>query len=845
MNGNPRRVGTSPDTPAMRPEPREGRPYLSSPSIPGPAARPTVVALALVLVISPQLFGGVFPWAVAATCVMAGVAAVIASRRIELVGGSRDASLLDWMMVVALAWTGLQLLPLPSSLVALLVPESLAAWQSNAPLYDERARSWIPMSLDPGATRLEIAKGTSIVAVFLTARLFAASHQRVRALKAVAASAIALAVVAFAHKAAGATRVFGVYEPVYASTRLLAPLMNENHLGGFMVLTSPILVGLAVDADTIERRIRWALGASICALAGVLSFSRGALLGLAIGMGVFVVVFAWRLGRSHRSILQSRVIPILTLGCLGIAILAIALDGSGLARELSHRHNIAPKFGAAVAAVDLIASHPIAGVGRGAFSAAFVDKLGTEKRYFHPENLPVQWTSEWGIPIALALLVVVVWSIWRGFRLKRSNAHLGGLAGLVGIGTQNLVDFSLEIVGVAVVAAAVLGAVSDSVRVGFDAPLRKLCFAAGLSCFVGAVLGASVHGGDVFTLERRALDALEREDHDEVRDLVRRGLALHHSEPIFALVGAEVAVREGDANAGRWINRAQGLAPLWSAPHLLAARWLFSLGEEDQALIEIREAEALLPGSARTTICDLLRERRDPAIALRAAPEGPAGAKLLDRAAQCLPLQSLVAIEIDEGARRLDPDLVGPATRQARRLFASKRPLEAAALLSSLPTLDVRARTTLAEAYLSAGDLEAAARAIAPELGHREAPSGALRVAASIYLALGDENELRAVAARLRGQTRGKAKALAEVELFLGSLYEADGRHAHALKAYEASNRALESRKAMVAIARVAEAMGNRERALLTYKRLCRADGDEGAACASAEALQKPAQIEP
>jgi hypothetical protein len=776
---------------------------------------------------------------------MAGVAAVIASRRIELIGERRDTRLLDWMMLVALAWTGLQLLPLPSSLVALLVPESVAAWELNAPLYDEAVRSWIPMTLDPGATRLEIAKGSAIVAVFLTARVFAASHQRVRALKAVAASAIALALVAFAHKAAGASHVFGVYEPVYASTRLLAPLMNENHLGGFMVLSSPILLGLAVDAETIEARMKWALGASICALAGVLSFSRGALLGLAIGMGVFVVVFAVRLGRSHRPILQSRVIRALTLGSLGIALVAIALDGSGLGHELSHRHNLAPKFGAVAAAGELIASHPIAGVGRGAFSAAFVDELGTEKRYFHPENLPVQWTSEWGIPIALGLLTVIVWSIGRGFRLRRGNAHLGGLAGLVGIGTQNLVDFSLEIVGVAVVAAAVLGAVSDSVRVRFDLPLRKLCFAAGLSCFAGAVLGASLHGGDVFTLERRALDALEREDHDEVRELVRRGLALHHSEPIFALVGAEVAVREGDANAGRWINRAQGLAPLWSAPHLLAARWLFSLGETDQALIEIREAEALLPGSARTTICDLLRERRDPAIALRAAPEGLAGAMLLDRAAQCLPLRSQVAVELDEAARKLDPDLIGPAARQARRLIASKQSREATALLGSLPTLDVRARRILAEAYLSAGDPEAAAQAIAPELGRREAPSGVLRTAASIYLALGDEEELRAVAARLRGQTRGKVKALAEVELFLGGLYEADARYAHALKAYEDSNRALESREAMVAIARVAEAMGNRERALLTYKRLCRADGNEGAACASAEALQKPAQIAP
>ena len=802
--------------------------------------------MAVVLVASPQLLGGVFPWAVTAICITAGIAGVLAGRQIEINSPERrDARLLDFMMVVALGWTCLQLLPLPAWLVALLVPESVEAWAANAILFGQPARSWIPMSLDPGATRLEIAKGSAIVAVFLTARVFTAAHRRQRVLKAVAASAIALALVAFAHKIAGATRVFGFYEPVYASTRLLAPLMNENHLGGFMALTSPILIGLAMDAKTIERRVLWAGSGAICALAGVLSFSRGAMLGLAVGITVFIVAYAASLSQSHRSVLRSRMIPILAAGALGIALVAIGLEGSSLARELGYRHNITPKLEAAAAALPVIASHPVAGVGRGAFAAAFVDEHGTDKRYFHPENVLVQWTSEWGIPVALALLVIIVWSIGRGFRLRRSYAHLGGLAGLCGIGVQQLADFSLELLGVAVVAAAVLGAVADSVRVRLSVPLRKLCLAASIFCFAGAVLAISLHGNDVFTLEMRARAALEREDHDDARRLVQTGLRLHPSEPIFALSGAEVAVREGDAEAGRWINRAQDLAPLWSAPHLLAARWLFSLGRIDQGLIELREVESLRPGSARDTICALLRDRQDPAIALRAAPEGPEGAKFLDRAAQCLPLQSSVAIAIDENARNLDPNLVGPATRQARRLLGANQPVRAVDLLRSLPSLDVQSRKIMAQAYMRAGEPQSAAQTIAPLLNLKKVPSDVLRVAASIYMTTGDESEVRIVTSRLRGLTGGKAQALAEVELFLGGLYESHRRYALALKAYEDSNRAQESRTALAAVARVAEAMGNRERALLTYRRICRSDGGKGKACASAEELEKPAQIWP
>ena len=161
-------------------------------------------------------------------------------------------------------------------------------------------------------------------------------------------------------------------------------------------------------------------------------------------------------------------------------------------------------------------------------------------------------------------------------------------------------------------------------------------------------------------------------------------------------------------------------------------------------------------------------------------------------------------------------------------------------MLRRVPKLDVEGTRTLAEAYMHANDATAAARTIAPLLSQRTVPSSVLRTAASIYLATGHDSDVQMVASRLRGQTSGKAKPLADVELFLGQLYESHRRYALALKAYEDSALAQESRTALVAIARVAEAMGNRERALLTYRRLCRFDGGKGEACASAQELGGP-----
>jgi tetratricopeptide (TPR) repeat protein len=795
---------------------------------PGRAADSPLIALFVVVVAAPQLVGGVFPWAVAATCVMGAAAGIVASRKVEIVSAQGPpARLLDWVMVAALVWTCLQLVPLPEKIVARFVPESVEAWKATALLLGKRARSWIPLSLDPGATRLEIAKGTAIVATYLAARVLSEAGQRRQVLAAVGASGIAMALVAFGHKLANADRVFGLYEPVYASSRLLAPIMNENQLGGFMVMTSPVLLGLAFDAKTREQRIAWGLGAALCSTASVLSFSRGAIGALGFAIAVFVALCVRRLDRDQWAALRAKAVPITVIVALGAVLVVVGVQGTSLGRELGYRHNVTTKFEGAANALPLIASHPIAGVGRGAFSAAFVDQHGTEKRFFYPENLLVQWTSEWGIPVALLVLGVVAWSVFRGFRDERSAFGVGGLAGLAGIGLQQLADFSLELVGIAVVAAATLGAVARSPRARIRLPLRILCVVVSAASVAGATLALTMHGGDVFSLEQRIRDALEAERHAEARALVNRGLALHPSEPIFALSGAELAVRRSDPTAARWLNVAQSLAPLWTAPHLLAARWLFSIGKSDQALVELREAESLQPGSARQTICGLLRQAQDPTIALRTAPEGPAGVRLLDRSARCLPLQSQAAIAIDEEARRLDPNAIGPAARQARRLFLAGSPDDAANLLGALPELDVGSTKILAEAHLRSGNVDAAADAIRPLLLRTRLPSDVLRTAASIFASARDDHQLNRVASRLRALTAGKPEALAEVELFLGGLYEQNQRSALALSSYQSSFRANETREALEAVARTANAVGDRQRALWARRRLCRIDGEQ------------------
>ncbi|MDH3727737.1 MAG: O-antigen ligase family protein [Myxococcales bacterium] len=808
------------------------------PDAPNRTAYVARIALVATLVLSPELLGGVFPWTIAIIAGMAATTGFLTGRGVTISSVTRrSARLLDWLVIAALAWTGLQHLPLPAGIVSFFVPESVEAWHAVDALFDRPPSSWVPLSLDPGATRLELAKGSAIVSMYLVARMLAASGRRRWVLIGVGMSGGIMALVAFGHHLSGATEVFGVYAPIYASTRLLAPLMNENHLGGFMALVTPILLGLALDSPRGERQVAWGASAAACAIAGVLSFSRGGILALGLGVGLFLIVHATRRRRQGRSIFLSKRTPVIAIGILVTVALLAVIAGNELEREFSYTDNRTVKLDAAKAALPMIASHWMTGVGRGAFSAAYVGEHGSAKRFFHPENLLVQWTAEWGLVIALALLAVLLWSIGRAFRLRRSHAHLGALAGLVAIGVHQMVDFSLELLGVAVVVAATLGAVADSVTVRRTLSLRTLLIGASVVSLIGVVLAGSLRGRDTFSLERELRATLDARDHARAHELVETGLALHPAEPIFVLVGAELAVRERDDQLVRWINHAQHIAPTWSAPHLLAARWLFSVGRTDQALVELREGESKHPGSMVRSMCALLELQPDIEIVHRVTPPGVAGGRFLDRVAGCLPWTAPLAGAIDASARERDPTLIRPTLRQAKRLMLDEQNRKAIELLTGLPELDATARHVLADAYLQESEAVVAEEIIASLIQQRRPSPQALRTAVAIQIALGHDEQVRSLASRLRSQTNGRKEPLAEIDLFIGGLYEQAARYPSALVAYRRANRIIESRKGLEALARVSAVSGDTTGALLIYQRLCRTDGGTGEACVSAQKL--------
>src|SRR5690606_39750346 len=100
-------------------------------------------------------------------------------------------------------------------------------------------------------------------------------------------------------------------------------------------------------------------------------------------------------------------------------------------------------------AARLVADHPLLGVGRGAFGSAFspYQPRAGAIVFEHAENLPLQWAAEWGVPVALAALAALAWSLRPVLarRTLESPARRCALIGLLVLAAPTLADLGTEL----------------------------------------------------------------------------------------------------------------------------------------------------------------------------------------------------------------------------------------------------------------------------------------------------------------------------------------------------------------------------------------------------------------
>lgn len=789
----------------------------------------TAVLCALVLT-GPQLFGGAFPWAVVSIAGLA-LVALATALWIRRSSAARAVDGLFIAMCLAWLWTCAQVVPLPSGIAHAL---NLGSIDNVERL---RGLTWvgaIPLTIshDPGSTRVQILMGIIILATFLAARLGGPSGLKPISIS-VVASALLLGLEGLAHGALESVAVFGVYAPRFTQPRLLTPLMNGNHLGGFSLLGAVVAAGLAVQSRGRSRRL-WSAASALCALTVVGTLSRGALGSLLFGY----LLFALWVIRAMRSDRQSMAGPVAVASLVGV--LAFFGLEPVLRRFESQGFDKLEVAGRGFRLLD--GSARWLGVGRGAFSSAFVAEEGSLARYTHPENLVVQWATEWGIPIAMALLVLLALALWKRFRAADEPLVAATCVGVLALSLQNLVDFSLEMAGVVVVVAALLGALLPASRATDSArSLRQPVAVFTVLVLVFGIMGPQVLRSDTQSIVDRLTRAMESDREADFEATLRRGLVLHPGEPAFALLAGTYSGSKRHRDAPRWLSIVMEEAPGWAAPHVVAAQWLLEQGQLDQALLEIREAEQRHPGEAQNTLCSVLTRFPLMEHVDRAAPGADLRLRYLDRAAVCPGLPAALRAQIDAAILASEPTRATAVLRQARRLSSQGESDQALALLDGAIEHDpdnTSLWVAIMRTRLRAGDVDAATSGLEVARSRGLGSRSLTETQARIEAALGQAKEMRATIMRLRGQSRGQARLVAASFIVEGDLEASLGNIDEALAAYAAADRTSHAAQGLQRAAQLAVKSGRLAQARRMYRVLCtRQPG--GAACAQEARLSK------
>lgn len=528
---------------------------------------------------------------------------------------------------IAIALTALQLVPLPHAVVAALDGTGAGLRAEGAQIAG--TSPWSCLSLDPPGTLRALAFFITLFGVASLSLWFAASEGgRYYLIVGVVLTCGLCAAVTGVHSLLGATSLYGVYDPSHASPPILGPLLNANHLGGLMAFGAILAIGLAFyERQASQLRVLWLVIALGCVLVVFGSLSRGATIGLVLGvLAAGAMIVGARLGARDQTTRQrrrglARDLPMGIVIAIGLAG-AIYTSAGEVADQIDNttldemQHPLS-KFEAWKSSFELVKESPWVGVGRGAVEPTLtrVHEASAYATFSHLENEYVTAVVEWGIPGALVLAIVLGWCCATAARRWRDGplqaAALGAVACVM---FQSSVDFGVEIFGLAI-PTTIVAATLLTVPYRETRALTRLRMHRGI--LIAATFGAAVL---VLLPAARSL----QEDHDDMlarqpslADL-RDELERHPLDYFGFAETADLMMRTDDARAAHVLNHALQLHPTHAGLHRLAARMLITSGRKQQAAAEYSAAlhSTLVPKPLLGEITAMLPDARDAASAI-------------------------------------------------------------------------------------------------------------------------------------------------------------------------------------------------------------------------------------
>ena len=432
-------------------------------------------------------FGAVYPWAytpLAAGAVAVGLAALWHGRRVPG-AGTGDGPLLVALALVA-AGAALQLLPLPAAAIDTVSPArsallagtdlryaALLAAGSGAPAQ--------PISIDPAATwrGLWLLLSLAVLLAGLTAYF---SREGIASIApGLLLLGLVVAVIGIVQKAVlgdhawAGMRIYGFWEPQYKLTTPFGPYVNKNHFAGWMLMVLPL--GLCYALAQLDRGLRhtrrgwrnrllWLstieggrlqlVAAAVVVMAASLVLTRSRS-GIAAFLLAVLVTAAVAL-RRYQSRAARAVVAVVLLALVATPLVWADVDlGSRFVPARDESLRLRREVWRDT--LRIVRDFPLTGTGLNTFGAATLgyQTVRTDLHFREAHNDYLQVAAEGGMLLgvpAAAALVLLVWTVRRRFRERGDDRtrwlRLGAATGLLAIGLQSLVEFSLQMPGNAV-----------------------------------------------------------------------------------------------------------------------------------------------------------------------------------------------------------------------------------------------------------------------------------------------------------------------------------------------------------------------------------------------------------
>ena len=426
-------------------------------------------------------FGATYPWGywpLAAASVALGVTGL----RATTAWRSHPLRAVAVSLVGVAAAIALQIIPVPYATFTAISPAGHALLSGLSLGYAQSVPSWHTLSIYPAMTIETLARFIAW-AVLLVGLASALDRWRPEGIvKGLVALGVVMAIVGVIQKAVTGAEpvIYGFWKPTYGGSPF-GPFYNRNHFAGWMVMAVPVSLGYACwlieSAGRGRRRgragwVRWAsspdasrfmlVALSVLAMAAslVITGSRSGIGAFGLAMAVFGVVVARRLGRTGRR-----------LALVGLATLfAGAIIWAGTTRTIERFALVAAdlpgRFSAWRDTLRIIGDFPWFGTGLGTYGQAMLLYQTGERHfiYMQTHNDYLQIAAEGGLLVGVPVVIATMMLV-RGIvrRLRENDAdaltvwlRAGAVAGLAGIASQSLFEYSVQRPGVALLFVVLL-----------------------------------------------------------------------------------------------------------------------------------------------------------------------------------------------------------------------------------------------------------------------------------------------------------------------------------------------------------------------------------------------------